>query len=119
MWAEPSPSGRGIFAHRHTALPLGMHLNTGLEPQQVCTESSYRAAPAAGPHEFKGVQHKAGVAVWNHLHQPLLNLGRGHPLPDHLAGLQYQQSHAGGEIAGVHDIDMAQILRGDAAVLMG
>ena len=69
--------------------------------------------------KFERIQHKACMRIGAQRVDLLLNLLRLHPLRNALCGLNNEQAHAGGEIAAIDGIDIPQLLRGNAAILIG
>ena len=49
----------------------------------------------------------------------LLNLPPIHPLCDALSRLNHEQAHAGGEVAAINRVNIAQLFGSDAAILIG
>ena len=108
-----------LLADHQLAVP---YLKAGLQLQHIGAQRRHAAAPAALPHILQRVQHKAGVAEGRQTAQLPGDIRRRHALIPELGALQCQQAAAGGELAAVHHMNLAQLrqlLRRQQGVLAG
>ena len=105
-----------LFRHAHDAV---FHLNAGLETQQVRADRRERRAAPAGDQIFQRVEHEADIQLLTLALQLRRDVGGVHvAAPGHDGGVQHQMTDAGGEVARVHGIDVVDLLRRDAGVLV-
>ena len=105
-----------LLAHAHLAV---LHLDAGPQGQHIGAQSRHAGAAAALTEIAQLLHHEADVQQLTPLVHPLLDLLGGQlALLGQLRRLQHQQSDAGGEIAGVHGVDIAHLRRRDAGVLI-
>ena len=70
-------------------------------------------------HKCQSIQNKTGMAAAGAFPKAGSDFVRRQSLFNHLSGGDYQKAGAGGEIAAVNHMNMAQFFRSQAAVLMG
>ena len=96
-----------------------LHLQTGLEVEQVRAQRGHGGAAPALPHKLQRVQNKAGVHLLRQALQVRGDIGGAHPLVAALRALNGQQADAGGEHPAVHHIHPLQLLTYDPGVIEG
>ena len=110
-----------FLPHVHGAAGV-VHLDAGLQVQQVGPEGHHRRAAAPGLHKGEGVQDEAGVAVLPQGAYLLGDLGGGQALADPVSRLDDLQGDAGGQaeaVDGEHVARQVRLLGGQLAVLLG
>ena len=98
-----------------------LHLQAGLELEQVRAQRRHARAAPALPHVLERVEHEARVHALRHLAQRRGNRGRILAGITQLRALQREQPAARGEMAAVDDVDAPffQLTRRETGVLIG
>ena len=107
-----------LLPHAHTSVPV-VHLDAGLQLQHVRAQGGDGGAASACVKKGERVQDKAGVAFPRSGAERVGDGSCVHALGDHLSGGDHEKPGAGGKVPAVDDVDMAELLCGQAAVLIG
>ena len=95
------------------------HFQSGLDLQQIGAKGGNAGAAAAFPHEFQGIQHKAGGNLMLQFLQTPGDLCGTHALFPAFGGLNGQQAHTGGEHAAVNNVYALQLPGRQAGSVVG
>ena len=107
-----------LLPHAHASVPV-VYLDARLQLQHVRAQGGDGGAASACMEKGERVQDKARVAFPRPGAERVGDGGCVHALGDHLPGGDYEKPGAGGEVSAVDDVDMAEFLCGQAAVLIG